>query len=218
MGANPLRPTRPRLIVYIDGFNLYYGAVRNTPRLKWLDLAKFCRILRPSDDIQRIHYFTAQVDGSTKAHQKEYWKALATTPQVNIVLGKFKKKRVACKVSACVHAGSKLFSTQEEKRTDVSIALAMLDDAYQGLCDHQVLISGDSDLVPAVALVRHRFPAMKTTVYVPSTNPVRGAAVELRASAAINRDLPLNLLAYAQFPNRIPDGAGGFVTRPAAWT
>jgi len=217
LGAIPQLPPRPRVIVYIDGFNLYYGAVKGTPRLKWLDLAAFCRRLRPHDDIQRIHYFTAMVDGPTKPNQEEYLKALATTPLVNVVLGKFKEKRVRCKVAACPHPGNKLFRTYEEKRTDVSIALALLDDAYQGLCDHQILVSGDSDLVPGIALVRSRFANMKTTVYVPSTDPIRGAAVELRASAHHNRNLPLALLAPSQFPNRFPDGAGGFLNRPAAW-
>ena len=40
-----------RTIVYVDGFNLYYGAVRGTP-YKWLDLrALFTRILRPDNKI-----------------------------------------------------------------------------------------------------------------------------------------------------------------------
>ena len=46
--------------VYIDGFNLYYGALRGTP-YKWLDLARLCQALLPSDTIQEIKYFTARV-------------------------------------------------------------------------------------------------------------------------------------------------------------
>ena len=94
----------------------------------------------------------------------------------------------------------------------------MLDDAYQNLCDHLILFSGDSDLVPAVNMVRHRFPAKKITVYVPFRNPIRGAAVELRVAASVHRDLPLALLPKAQFPDAIPDGAGGVINRPADWT
>lgn len=54
-----------------------------------------------------------------------------------------------------------------------------------------------SDLVPVVNMVKTRFPAKQITVYVPSRNPVRGAAVGLRAAADKNRDLPLNLLKIA---------------------
>ena len=46
----------------------------------------------------------------------------------------------------------------EEKRTDVNIAVFMLDDAYRDMCDQFVIFSSDSDLVPAVNMVRLRFP------------------------------------------------------------
>jgi hypothetical protein len=46
--------------VYIDGFNLYYGALKKTP-FKWLDLSRLCQALLPSDAIQEIKYFTARV-------------------------------------------------------------------------------------------------------------------------------------------------------------
>jgi hypothetical protein len=32
--------------VYVDGFNLYYGALKRT-RHKWLDVSKLCRLLLP---------------------------------------------------------------------------------------------------------------------------------------------------------------------------
>jgi uncharacterized LabA/DUF88 family protein len=218
--ASPPVPTKPkpRVIVYIDGFNFYYGAVRDTPTLKWLDLDRYCRYLRPHDDLIAIRYFSAIIDGPTKANQEAYLRALATTPSVEIVLGKFKKKRVRCGVSACTWVGDRLYQIPEEKRTDVNIAIFMLDDAYRDVCDHLILFSGDSDLVPALNMIKLRFPTKKLTVYVPSRNPVRGAAVEIRAAADVNRTLPLNLLSKSQFPDKIPDGAGGFITRPTDWS
>jgi hypothetical protein len=158
------------------------------------------------------------VDGATKPNQEKYLKALTTTPLVNVVLGKFKDKTVKCGVIGCAHAASKKFKVPEEKRTDVNIAISMLDDAYQDLCDHFVLFSGDSDLVPSVNMVRHRFPAKKVTVYVPFRDPIRGAAVELRVAATMHRDLPLHLLSKSQLPDVLPDGAGGTINRPADWT
>ena len=35
-----------RTSVYIDAFNLYYGAVKDTP-YKWLDLQALCRVMIP---------------------------------------------------------------------------------------------------------------------------------------------------------------------------
>jgi hypothetical protein len=44
-------PVTKRSVVYVDGFNLYYGAVRGSPH-KWLDLERFFRLARPHDEIQ----------------------------------------------------------------------------------------------------------------------------------------------------------------------
>lgn len=206
----------PPTIVYIDGFNLYYGAVRGSA-FKWLNLQRFFQLLRPADNILGIHYFTALVDGPTRPNQTVYLRALGTLPLVNVVLGKFKKKQVRCTNSACTFAGDRFFEVPEEKRTDVNIAVFLLDDAYQNKCGHSIVVSGDSDLVPAISLLKVRFPHKKVTVYVPSRNPKRGAAVELRSVADKHRTLPLNLLPFAQFPNPLPDGVGGFLHKPASW-
>jgi len=215
MAAPVSRPRRT--IFYIDGLNLYYGAVRATPGLKWLNLDRFCRLLRPDDDIRLIRYFSAIVDGPNRSNQEVYFRALATTPTVEVTLGKFKNKNVKCGVATCTDTGSRWFQVPEEKRTDVNIAVFILDDAYREFCDQLVIFSGDSDLVPAVNMVRLRFPNKRILVYVPSRNPTRGAAVELRTAAHVSRDLPLQLLSRSQFPDQIPDGAGGFLRRPAAW-
>jgi uncharacterized LabA/DUF88 family protein len=213
----PLAKPRPRTVFYIDGLNLYYGAVRQTPAFKWLDIARYCKLLRPHDDIILIRYFSALITGPTRVNQEVYLRALATTPLVEMTLGRFKSKTVKCGVTACTMAGNKWYLMPEEKRTDVNIAVFMLDDAYRDLCDQFIIFSGDSDLVPSVNMVRLRFPKKKIIVYVPSQNPVRGAAVELRTSAHVNRTLPALLLPKSQFPDTIPDGAGGALTRPASW-
>ena len=205
-----------RSIVYIDGFNLYYGLVRGTS-YKWLNLQRYFTLLRPDDDLQQIHYFTALVNGPTRPNQETYLRALATLPLVNIVLGKFKTKRVHCGVHGCAFPGDRFFQAMEEKRTDVNIAIHILDDVYQGRCDRLILVSGDSDLVPAINKVKDLFPTKQVIVYVPARNPVRGAAVELRSAADKHRTLPMNLLQHAQFPHHFPDGAGNFLTKPSHW-
>ena len=53
-----------RTFVYVDGFNLYYGALKGTP-WKWLDLpALFAKVLQPHHDILTVKYFTARVSGT----------------------------------------------------------------------------------------------------------------------------------------------------------
>ncbi len=83
---------------YIDGFNLYNGAVRNTS-WKWLDLQKFCQTLLPRDKIERIKYFTAKVDARINDpdqpfRQMLYWRALRTIDCLEIIEGRFLTKKV----------------------------------------------------------------------------------------------------------------------------
>ena len=205
-----------RSIIYIDGFNFYYGAVRGSA-YKWLDLEACFRRLRPDDDLRRIHYFTALVDGAKRARQQTYLRALATLPLVNVILGKFKLKQVKCRVPACTYSGSRTFETPEEKRTDVNIALQLLDDALHDRADRFVLVSGDSDLVPALEMVKAQTPEKELIVYVPSRHPVRGAATELRSAADKNKTFPLALLRVSQFPSIVPDGRGGTIRKPVEW-
>lgn len=49
-----------KAIVYVDGFNLYYGALKRTP-YKWLNIMTLCNFLLPKNRIVGIKYFTALV-------------------------------------------------------------------------------------------------------------------------------------------------------------
>jgi uncharacterized LabA/DUF88 family protein len=205
-----------RSIVYIDGFNFYYGAVKDTPH-KWLDLQKYFRLLRQDDDIQKIWYFTAKVSGSQRERQETYFDALTASPLIEIVYGLYKFKSLRCRVKDCGHQGNKSYKVPEEKGTDVNIALQMLDDAYQSACDRIILVTGDSDLVPAVKLVKKRHPEIEVTVYIPATDPNRGAANELRSAADKHKILPSALLAKAQLPQTLKGFSGKTLGKPINW-
>ena len=49
-----------KVIAYIDGFNLYYRALRQT-KWKWLDLEVLVKSLILNHEILKIRYFTAIV-------------------------------------------------------------------------------------------------------------------------------------------------------------
>ena len=75
---------QPRTFVYVDGFNLYYNALKDT-QYKWLDLMKMSRLLLPQHDVRRIRYFTARVtamahDVDQPRRQETYLRALRTLP------------------------------------------------------------------------------------------------------------------------------------------
>jgi len=74
--------------VYVDGFNLYYGALRRGPH-RWLDLERLCQLLLARHTIGAIRYFTALVSARTgdpgqPVRQQLYLRALATSPKVSI--------------------------------------------------------------------------------------------------------------------------------------
>ncbi len=61
-----------RTIIYIDGYNLYYSRLKNTPFM-WLDIVALFRdqILMPQDpstDVVAVKYFTAPVMANYARH------------------------------------------------------------------------------------------------------------------------------------------------------
>jgi uncharacterized LabA/DUF88 family protein len=87
-----------RTYVYIDGFNLYYGALKNTG-YKWLNLRVLIELLvPPPNTIDRIKYFTARVSGAANPdsprRQQIYLNALRTVPGVEVHFGNFLPKAI----------------------------------------------------------------------------------------------------------------------------
>ena len=87
-----------RTRVYVDGFNLYYGALKGTP-YKWLNLVELARRLIPAaNTIEKLCYFTARVSGAsdpgTPARQEAYLKALGSLPELQVYFGSFLAKTV----------------------------------------------------------------------------------------------------------------------------
>jgi hypothetical protein len=87
-----------RTWVYVDGFNLYYGALKGTP-YKWLNLAALAKeFLPPSHTIEKIKYFTARVSGAADPdaprRQQLYLNALSTLPEVEVYYGRFLSKSI----------------------------------------------------------------------------------------------------------------------------
>jgi len=84
-------PSRTR--VYIDGFNLCYGAVKATP-FKWLNMQRLCELLLPDSRIDKIGYSTARLsarqdDPDKPTRQQIYSRSLRTLPSLKITYGSF---------------------------------------------------------------------------------------------------------------------------------
>lgn len=154
-----------RVICFVDGFNLYHS-INNLkmPHLKWVNPIKLASVfIRPkSQQLTAVYYFSAYADwlpDSRKRHV-QYVKAI-TAAGAKPVMGRFKEKDRQCKKCNLQWKG------HEEKETDVNIALAMLELAYKNEYDHAFLISNDSDMVPAINMIRRNFPNKKVTTIAP---------------------------------------------------
>lgn len=135
--------------VYIDGFNLYYRALKNT-QYKWLDLEKLCAAMLPGASIGRIHYFTAKVKSSAHdpdagKRQQVYLRALKTLPTVEVHYGHFLES-VTRMPSATPPPNTVKVIKREEKGSDVNLATQLLVDAFRGNADTFVVVTNDSDL------------------------------------------------------------------------
>lgn len=70
---------------------------------------------------------------------------------MEIIDGTWTMKRVRC--TKC----KRTFEVPQEKRTDVNLATHLVADAFLDRYDTFVLVTGDSDLIPAITYVRETF-------------------------------------------------------------
>ncbi len=214
--------SRRRCTVYIDGFNWYFGIFMHRPAWKWLNLQSFFEALRIDEEIVGVRFFTALVEPkqhiSTKRdRQKRYLKALGSLQKVRVVLGKYQERTVTCRAAACPHRFE--YQVGEEKKTDVNIAVNLIDDAVNGHTDSMVIVSGDSDLEPAVEWVRKNYPAIKITVYIPALEEDRQQRRNdnYQRLQVLCKTLPLDGIARHGLPGIVTLPGGDTVTRPAEW-
>lgn len=122
--------------VYVDGFNLYYGVVKDSPQYKWLDLGSLSRALLLRDQtLHRIRYFTAPVEGRTvdpgqPARQEAYLAALKTVSGLSIHKGQFQESSKARPLQKDPGQIVRILDT-EEKGSDVNLATFLLLDAFK---------------------------------------------------------------------------------------
>lgn len=203
-----------RVICFIDGFNLYHAIhYLKAPHLKWVNLWSLSSVfIRPkSQQLNSVYYFSAYADWrpDAKSRHLRYVKALVLAG-VTPVMGKFKQKDRKC--PKCKHE----WHSHEEKETDVNIALALLNLAYQNKYDRAFLISNDSDLAPAIHMVRNCFPEKQITTIVP---PHYRHSNELIQASSEKAKITIAHLERCLMPAHILDAGGNLiVTRPPEYS
>ena len=217
-----------RTNVYVDGFNLYYRALKDSIYYKWLDIYKLSQALIPSHEINRIRYFTAIIkhdasDPTRQTRQLAFLRALNTIDCLTIHYGQFKDRQ---KRRPPVHpipgiTGSILFKDREEKGSDVNLATHLLVDGYEKDYEQALVISNDSDLAEPIRMVRERL-GLNIGVVNPSPPPKKGkkdqnpTAAELQKVASFRRRIWVKTLRECQFPDTLRD-KDGELKKPSEW-
>ena len=205
--------------LYIDGFNLYYRALKDTP-FRWLDLRKLAETLFPQDSINRVCYFTARLDArpgnsSQRQRQQAYLRALQTLPGFDAYYGVFRsgiRRRPLAEPIAGLPPHV-LVRNSEEKGSDVNLATRLLVDGFTGDYEHAVLVSNDADFAGAMRYVREDLGLRVTLV-----NPDRknSSPRDLVASATYVKRLWKSHLRQSQLPDTLLDETGR-ITKPNGW-
>lgn len=159
---------KKRAVLYVDGFNLYY-AIKDLqkPHYKWLNLWRLGqKIIRSRDEfISRVVFCSAFVGDKDKlARHRAYVRALQLVG-VTPIMGHYVREPMNC--HNCGHSWGK----STEKETDINLALAVYDDAQQGVCDHAYLVTADSDQAATARMLKLRFPSTILTTVSPPGRP-----------------------------------------------
>ena len=135
-----------KTILYIDGFNLFYSAVKGTP-LRWLNPVALIERAFPRNQIIRTKYFTAKVSALASnpdqpIRQAILWRALRTLPNLEIIEGDFRTRKVMAAVVSPPPNFIEVFKT-EEKGSDVNLAAHLLMDGFRDRYECAIVVSGD---------------------------------------------------------------------------
>jgi uncharacterized LabA/DUF88 family protein len=198
----------PRVAAYIDGFNLYH-AIKDLrqPHLKWLNLWSVSEsFLLSGESLVAVNYFSAYATWlpDEYSRHRQYVAALEHYG-VSVSMAKFKETRCWC--SKCKHQWIK----HNEKETDVHVAIRLVADAIQDRFDRAILISADSDLAPAVRLVRAE-TKKQVLVVAPPKRFTKARDLNPAVEMTVGR-VKKNLMAAVLYG---PDGSA-IATRPAEY-
>ncbi|MEN0653094.1 MULTISPECIES: NYN domain-containing protein [Hyphobacterium] len=207
-----------RVAVYVDGFNLYYRALKGSAH-KWLDPVKLARsLLGDDDDIVLLRYFTARIspragDPDAPRRQQIYLSALATLPEVKFHYGRFLSKTKVRPLVAEPERYVEVFDT-EEKGSDVNLASYLLHDGFSDRYDVALVVSQDTDLCEPMRLTRDHLQKTVGLVWLDGKLPGK----RLKSVSSFVRHATPSRLASAQLPESVLGRNGHLLRRPLEWT
>jgi len=210
-----------RTVFLADGFNLYHSLekavyLEPTKGVKWLDLnGLFSNVLGAISgwqELTAVYYFTAYANYQKEhfpdklTRHRAYVRAL-TASGVHVKVHDFKRK-----THQRPETGERI-RLWEEKETDVAIACKLLELAARDELDTAVLVTGDTDLRPAVETFQSLYPKKRILFAFPFSRKNR----ELEVLAPDSFILSRKSYAENQFPDKVRLPSNKYVHKPREW-
>jgi len=173
------------------------------------------KLIKPDQTIVKIKYFTSMVyrDSNLDSfglnkyqRQNRYIKALRTLSEVEIFFGRHQKNEIICK--KC----KRILSKFTEKMTDVNIAVEIFKDAHKNNCETQILISGDTDLVPITKAIYENFDIKLLVFFPPSRETDR-----LKKFCYFSNKIFEHIIKTSQFADIVVNDDNFKIIKPKYW-
>jgi uncharacterized LabA/DUF88 family protein len=207
----------------VDGFNLYHSVKTashdlglNGSGTRWLDIRSMCQsylhLIDTTARLSEIYYFSALAKHlemrkpDVTVRHKTYIRCLEDTGVI-VELHRFKKNLTFC------HKCNQTFNRREEKETDVAIAARLFEIFCLDKCDTAVLITGDTDVVPAVKTAQRIFPNKEIVFLMPYKRHNK----ELANLVSRHFDISSRNYTKHQFPDPFITKKKKLIHKPSTW-
>jgi uncharacterized LabA/DUF88 family protein len=165
-----------KTVVYIDGQNFLYKAsdvliknefISNKQELHRLDIRGLISNIISDEDIE-IKYYGAKVKVINQKGEDVYAKSRSFSDNLRRLKNTLNQQQIKYIESGklklrdsdlCKNCGHQDLRFQE-KGVDVGIAVDMIVDAVSGNIEQSVILSSDTDLIPAIKVVRSLLPSV----------------------------------------------------------
>ena len=180
-----------RLSVFIDGSNLYH-ILKKVHQRSDLDFEAFIRLFEPDPrdnqvirQFNPVNYYNSRInqgkDPESYAKQQRFLQGYLqkiTNPPFHLKIEKIKhygRLKYRCRncgsvsevsIQKCPSCGNiEMLEDASEKGVDVRIAVDMVQGAINNEYDHAILVSEDSDFVPAIQAVKGQKKSVEVVLF-----------------------------------------------------
>lgn len=220
-----------RTIAYVDGFNLYHLALRDTS-YRWIDPKLLMEnVVGHPGQFDELKFYTANVsskiDADAPKKQQIYLSALQTVAGISIHKGNFvvrdKWRKLSQEVPNLLKPSPILVKVvnPEEKGSDVNLGVHLVRDAFTGAFEQAVVCTNDTDLFEPIRIVVHEV-GLPVILVTPNNAINRKVPTAKKLKSAVNSHEAVyhmreQHLRSSALPTEIIRSDGKTLHKPESW-